>query len=97
MGGHSKGGLTQTQYLDFIDEVVKGIGDYSPIVIIEPDAIPHMRKGMGFYEKQKRTRLIKSAIQKLSKTNAVVYLDIGHPNWLKKNDAITFLGMFYSK
>jgi endoglucanase len=96
VGGHSKGGLTQTQYHDFINEVVEGIGDYSPIVIIEPDALPHMRKGMSYYQRQKRTRLIKSTIQKLSKTNAVVYLDIGHPKWLKRTDAITYLGMFHS-
>ena len=95
VGGHSKGGLPQSQYIEFIDNICEGIGNYKPIVIVEPDAIPHMRK-MNFYQRQKRTRILKSVIHKLSKTGALIYLDIGHPKWLKKNDAITFFGLFYS-
>ena len=96
VGGHSKGGLEPYQYSDFISEVCKGIGNYEPIIIFEPDAIPHMRK-MTFYKRQKRTRIIKNAITKLSKTKAHIYLDIGHPNWLKKNDAITYFGLFHNE
>ena len=96
VGGHSKGGLEPYQYSDFISEVCKGIGNYEPIIIFEPDAIPHMRK-MSFYQRQKRTRIIKNAITKLSKTKAHIYLDIGHPNWLKKNDAITYFGLFHNE
>jgi len=96
VGGHSKGGLEPYQYSDFISEVCKGIGNYEPIIIFEPDAVPHMRK-MSFYQRQKRTRIIKNAITKLSKTKAHIYLDIGHPNWLKKNDAITYFGLFHNE
>ena len=96
VGGHSKGGLNQRQYLEFIDNVCKGIGTYNPIVILEPDAVPHMRK-MNFYRKHKRTRLIKSAIKKLSSTNAVIYLDVGHPKWLNRTDVKTYFGLFHNK
>ena len=96
VGGHSKGGLEPYQYSDFITEICKGIGNYEPIIILEPDAVPHMRK-MSFYKRQKRTRIIKNAINKLSKTNAHIYLDIGHPNWLKRKDAITFFGLFHNE
>ena len=84
VGGHSKGGLPQSQYIEFIDNVCEGIGNYKPIVIVEPDD-PTYEK-MNFYQRQKRTRILKSVIHKLSKTGALIYLDIGHPKWLKKND-----------
>ena len=93
MGGHSKGGLTEKQYLKYVGDIALGIGNFKPIIIFEPDAIPHMRK-MNFFQRTNRTRLIKKALDLLSNTNAQVYLDIGHPNWLKKTDAVTYLNLF---
>ncbi len=93
LDGHSKGGLTQTQYLEYIEQIVEGIGDYKPIIIFEPDALPHMRK-MNFYYRTKRTRVIRQSLKLLCKTKAKVYLDIGHPDWLKVKDATLYLNLF---
>ena len=42
IGQYSKGGAkTQDEYLQFIIDFTEGIGDNKPIVIYEPDAIPH--------------------------------------------------------
>ena len=93
VGGHSKGGLCDKQYIKYIGDIVKGIGSYKPIVIFEPDAIPHMRK-MNFFQRTNRTRLIRKSLKLLSQCSAELYLDIGHPNWLKVKDASTYLNLF---
>ena len=93
MGGHSKGGLTEKEYLQYVGDIARGIGHFKPIIIFEPDAIPHMRK-MNFFQRTNRTRLIRKSLDLLSKTSAQIYLDIGHPNWLKKKDAVTYLSLF---
>jgi endoglucanase len=42
LGHHSRGGAgNRERYLEYIKRVAKGIGDSSPIVIYEPDALPH--------------------------------------------------------
>ena len=68
------------EYLEFIQEFCNSLGDKSPIVIYEPDCIPHMEQ-MGVVDGMDRMSIIKS-VELLSKTNALVYLDIGNPKWL---------------
>ena len=93
MGGHSKRGLNEKQNLQYVGDIARGIGKYKPIVIFEPDAIPHMRK-MNFFQRTNRTRLIKKSLKLLSQSNAQIYIDIGHPNWLKVKDASMYLNLF---
>ena len=93
VGGHSKGGLSEKQYLKYVGDIARGIGKYKPIVIFEPDAIPHMRK-MNFFQRTNRTRLIKNSLKLLTQSNAQIYIDIGHPNWLKVKDASMYLNLF---
>ena len=76
LGHHSKGGAeSDKEYLEFISEFCDAIGDRSPIVIYEPDAIPHM-EDMGVVDGLKRLSLIKKSVEMLSRTNSLVYLDI---------------------
>ncbi len=93
LGHHSKGGAdSDKEYLEFIREFCDALDDRSPIVIYEPDAIPHMEE-MGVVDGLKRLSLIKKSVEMLSKTNALVYLDIGHPTWLSVPKAVSYLRM----
>ena len=91
MGHYAKGGeSSKSEYMDFIKNVTEGIGDKSPIIIYEPDALPQSFQ-MTYENKQKRIRLIREALKFLYKeSNAKVYLDVGHPYWLKKDEVINF-------
>ena len=91
LGHHSKGGAdSDDEYLEFIQEFCDALGDRSPIVIYEPDCIPHMEQ-MGVVDGLDRMRLIKASIELLSRTNALVYIDIGHPKWLSVSKAVSYL------
>ena len=93
LGHHSKGGAdSDDEYLRFIQEFCNAIGDKSPIVIYEPDCIPHMEQ-MGFIDGLDRMKLIKASVELLSRTSAKVYLDIGHPKWLSVPKAVSYLTM----
>ena len=46
--------------MDFIEEFAEGIGDRKPIVIYEPDGLPHTT-AMSKYESEKRLDLMLSA------------------------------------
>ena len=92
VGHYSKGGAqTRERYLEFIEEFCAGIGDRSPIVIFEPDAIPHstlMDKKMG----ESRLSLLKDGLDVLtSNSNALVYVDVGHSNWLAPEEVAKML------
>ena len=59
LGAHSKGGAeSDDEYLEFIQEFCNSLGDKSPIVIYEPDCIPHMEQ-MGVVDGMDRLSLIK--------------------------------------
>lgn len=89
IGLHSKGGAqTKAEYLEFIDHFCAGIGNAAPIVIYEPDALPHVFQ-MDMTEAEDRLILMANAIERLTKTNALVYVDVGHSNWLSPSEAMT--------
>ena len=93
LGHHSKGGAnSDDEYLEFIQEFCDALGDRSRIVIYEPDCIPHMEQ-MGVVDGLDRMKLIKASIELLSRTNALVYIDIGNPKWLSTNKAVSYLSL----
>tara|TARA_B100001250_G_scaffold296484_1_gene258027 strand:- start:1796 stop:2632 length:837 start_codon:yes stop_codon:yes gene_type:complete len=93
LGHHSKGGAkSDDEYLEFIQEFCNSLGDSSPIVIYEPDCIPHMEH-MGVVDGMDRMRLVKASIELLSRTNASVYMDIGHPHWLSVSKSVSYLNL----
>lgn len=81
LGQHSAGGLSALEYLSFCERVAKGIGDSSPILIFEPDALAHVHE-MDGGEAADRLDLIVEALDVLRKSKARIYVDIGHSNWL---------------
>lgn len=92
VGQYSKGGAhTRERYLEFLEEFCAGIGDRAPIVIFEPDAIPHASL-MEVEDAAPRFELMKEGLEILtSQSNALVYVDVGHSNWLSPADAAKLL------
>ena len=92
VGQYSKGGAkTKESYLDFIDRFAKGIGSTSPIIIYEPDALPHSTL-LHTEEQEARLYLMKEALEHLTENcNGLVYIDIGHSNWLQPKQASKLL------
>ena len=94
LGHYSKGGhKDDMHYLNFIKDFTKGLEDFSPIVIFEPDAIPHIPK-LDFESGLRRITLIRKALSILSQSNAHIYLDIGHPEWLTPQQVKKYLSFY---
>ena len=91
IGQYSKGGAkTQEEYLQFVKDFAFGLGEHAPIVIFEPDAIPHLTH-LSKAEATDRIQLIKKALAILTETNAIVYVDVGHSNWLSPEEVAQYL------
>ena len=88
LGHYSKGGANDaTEYLLFLQEFCSGIKGHKPIIIFEPDALPHTSL-MGTKDSEHRINLIKAGIDILTEeSDALIYVDIGHSNWLNPKDA----------
>lgn len=83
IGQYSRGGAKSKElYLDFIHRFCNGIGDSKPIVIYEPDALPHSTL-LSEEEQKWRLDLMKESLQIITnRTDSLVYVDVGHSNWL---------------
>lgn len=81
LGSHSAGGAgADSDYLNWIKQVSDTIGDRHAVLVLEPDALPHMPE-LG-ERGQRRARLLAGALTALGRnTNAAVYLDAGHAHW----------------
>ena len=91
IGQYSKGGAqTHAEYLEFIQDFSNGIGNNKPIVVFEPDAIPHLTH-LDKSEADSRIQLIKEALEILTQTGAFVYIDVGHSNWLSPKEVNLYL------
>jgi len=92
IGQYSKGGAkTRERYLDFINRFAKGVGKDSPIIIFEPDALPHSTL-LSEEEQEWRLELMKEGLEILTnKCNGIVYVDVGHSNWLQPEVVIELL------
>jgi len=92
IGLHSKGGAkTKERYLDFIERFARGVGEDSPIVIYEPDALPHSTH-LPEDEQKWRLDLMKESLQYLTDNcNGQFYIDVGHSSWLEPGDVSNLL------
>jgi len=92
VGQYSKGGATTREsYLDFLKSFADGIGSNKPILIFEPDSLTHTGD-MNDVEAQDRISLMKEGLQLLTDNcDALVYIDIGHSNWLSPAEASKLL------
>jgi len=86
VGQYSKGGAkTKESYLDFIQRFARGIGDSEPIIIYEPDALPHSTL-LSEEEQKWRLDLMKKSLELLTNNcNGKIYIDVGHSSWLEPN------------
>ncbi|MFE9041592.1 glycoside hydrolase family 6 protein [Streptomyces sp. NPDC012421] len=84
-GMYSAGGARDGQaYLAWVDAFASAIGDAKAVVVLEPDAVPHMVDGCtpGQYHEE-RSRLLTEAIARLKRQPGTrVYLDAGNPAWI---------------
>lgn len=92
VGQYSKGGAkTKERYLDYVERFAKGVGEDSPIIIYEPDALPHSTL-LSEEDREWRLSLMKESLQMLTdKCNGIVYIDVGHSAWLLPKDAAELL------
>lgn len=91
-GQHSAGGAHSSDfYRQWIDRFAGTIGDRPALVILEPDAIPHIVDGCtpGEYHAD-RYQLLSDAIQRFKQQPRVkVYLDAGNPGWIDQAAKLT--------
>ncbi|WP_455908613.1 glycoside hydrolase family 6 protein, partial [Streptomyces hydrogenans] len=84
-GMYSAGGAHDAQaYRAWVDSFASAIGDASAVVVLEPDAVPHMVDGCtpGQYHEE-RSALLAEAIERLKRQPGTrVYLDAGNPAWI---------------
>ena len=92
VGQYSKGGArTRETYLEFIHHFAEGVGNKSPIIIYEPDALPHSTL-LDEESQEWRLQLMKESLEILTnKCNGIIYVDVGHSNWLKPSGAAELL------
>ena len=88
MGHYSKGGAKgRDNYMEFLESMCQAIGDNKLIVIYEPDAIPHSTL-MPKDESDWRLNLMRDGLKYITDNcNAIVYVDVGHSNWLEPESA----------
>ncbi|WP_199545880.1 glycoside hydrolase family 6 protein [Streptomyces sp. N35] len=85
-GQHSAGGAhSEAFYRQWIGAFADNIENKKAIVILEPDALPHVADGCTPAEyHEQRFRLISEAVARLKKQpNTKVYLDAGNPDWIR--------------
>ena len=92
IGQYSKGGATtRGSYLAFLKSFADGIGNNKPILIFEPDSLSHT-DDMTEIEAHDRISLMKKGLELLTDNcDALVYIDIGHSNWLSPKEASKLL------
>ncbi|MEU3449467.1 glycoside hydrolase family 6 protein [Streptomyces thermolilacinus] len=85
-GRYSAGGAADGDaYRRWLDAFAGAVGDARAVVVLEPDAVPHLVDGCtaGTYA-QERYRLLSEAVDRLKRLpHTKVYLDAGNPAWLK--------------
>ncbi|MFB7587315.1 glycoside hydrolase family 6 protein [Streptomyces sp. NPDC056169] len=84
-GMYSAGGSHDARaYRTWVDSFASAIGDSSAIVVLEPDAVPHIVDGCTPSQyHDERYGLLAEAIERLKRQPRTrVYLDAGNPAWI---------------
>lgn len=81
-GSYSSGGAKNaSEYNTWIKQVARGIGERKTIVILEPDAVADLGC-LSESQKTERLQTLSQAVETLKDTSdALVYIDAGHPDW----------------
>jgi endoglucanase len=83
-GQYSAGGASKAQdYKNWIVSFARGIGDRKAVVILEPDALPLLKKCLSEADQKERIELIRFAVHSFAQLPLTwVYVDAGHPGWI---------------
>jgi len=86
-GSYSAGGANSSEYYRaWIRQLAAGIGQRKAIVVLEPDALSQITC-LGADDQAARYANLNDAVAVLStQTNAFIYLDAGHSNWISASD-----------
>lgn len=81
---YSAGGTTNgKEYKKFIRQLTAGLGGVTAIVILEPDSLGVL-DCLSNQQRENRFFLLEYAVYYLTQhSQAVVYIDAGHPHWVK--------------
>lgn len=82
-GNHSGGGVEQSEYAHWIDEVAAGIQG-NPSIVLEPDALAQLGDCDGQGD---RVGYLRYAAEQLTAAGGRVYIDAGHSGWLSPSEA----------
>ncbi|MGI5480567.1 glycoside hydrolase family 6 protein [Streptomyces lavendofoliae] len=85
-GMYSKGGAANAEaYREWIGSFAQAVGDAPAIVVLEPDAVPHVVDGCTPAQyHEERYQLLAEAVGRLKRQpRTKVYLDAGNPAWIK--------------
>lgn len=90
-GGFSAGGAaTPRAYRAWIDQVAAGLRGGTSIVILEPDALPHL-DCLTSQQRDERIALLRYAVTTLTAAGAKVYIDAGNATWHPVNVIVSRL------
>ena len=97
-GSFSSGGAASPEaYRAWLRSIVTGLKQRPAVVIVEPDAVPHVVDGCGGQEAERYALLAEAVTTLKASPGAVVYLDAGHPAWVGDTrmlaDALTQAGV----
>ncbi|MFF8597619.1 glycoside hydrolase family 6 protein [Streptomyces sp. NPDC015232] len=84
-GMYSAGGAHDGQaYRNWVDAFASAIGDAPAVVVLEPDAVPHVVDGCTPAEyHEERLQLLSEAVERFKRQPRTrVYLDAGNPAWI---------------
>ena len=86
-GAYSAGGAGSAEgYREWIRDLARGIGEREAIVILEPDALG-LVSCLTHDARSERFSLMREAVSVLkSRTNAHVYIDAGHAQWVEADE-----------
>ncbi|OII61003.1 endoglucanase [Streptomyces sp. CC53] len=84
-GQYSAGGAADAgAYRAWVDAFADAVGDAPAIVVLEPDAVPHLVDGCAGGAAQERYALLSEAVDRLKRQpHTKVYVDAGNPAWIK--------------
>lgn len=89
-GGASAGGADGADgYRTWISNFASGLGSGTSIVVLEPDALPHLTDCLSADQQQERLDLLTYAGKVIHQANpkARIYYDVGHSKWIDPSEA----------
>jgi endoglucanase len=81
-GGHSAGGTTPDEYLDWNRIVADELEGTKAVILVEPDSLASLASAKCATEVDSRPGLIAQAVDILAGAGLVTYLDGGNSRWL---------------